>query len=470
MSEWLYEILKGGTLVDNQKYYVSEGVLNRRNSNKTIYLKEKKHREWSKVFNNNEKVWDFLIRLDGKFSTEEPNTATLINSKEYEHNTNDHLVYVRGSRWDNFQLDTTNLVGEIKEGDYGLKISSRFGDSFLKYIISDAEGFLEIKDSGGVNYEGEINWLLIYLWKIKLKRAFRLGIPKVYQSKTTISTKVKGRIDPVFYFLNEDTGKYRTTYREHCYQSNAAILIREVMKVSEVKTFLADIHDIQRAFTVASQGTKLNRSELMGVEHFSNPFYSEYNQVIDLSKKILFNHSMAFGGSESTSAFLFDVSMLFEYFIKKLLLRSGFSLRSKFSNPLKIPTGGRPRELRPDILIETQGNLCVFDVKYKTFNHKEGVKREDLFQLHTYIGQYGNSNKIECCGLIYPKHGLENEFIEKEIMVMGKPLRFIVCLLAVPTEEENFNEKFLSICEKFTESLHLEINLIVKKKELMPIT
>ena len=30
----------------------------------------------------------------------------------------------------------------------------------------------------------------------------------------------------------------------------------------------------------------------------------------------------------------------------------------------------------------------VFDVKYKAFDTVYGVKREDLFQLHTYIGQY----------------------------------------------------------------------------------
>ena len=53
-------------------------------------------------------------------------------------------------------------------------------------------------------------------------------------------------------------------------------------------------------------------------QHFTNPFYKEYNDVIDLSKLILRDELSDFGEKSDSSAFFFDVSMLFEYFVRKL--------------------------------------------------------------------------------------------------------------------------------------------------------
>lgn len=38
----------------------------------------------------------------------------------------------------------------------------------------------------------------------------------------------------------------------------------------------------------------------------------------------------------------------------------------------------------------------------KLFDNRFGVGREDIFQLHTYIGQYANEAQIKGCGFIYP--------------------------------------------------------------------
>ena len=64
--------------------------------------------------------------------------------------------------------------------------------------------------------------------------------------------------------------------------------------------------------------------------------------------------------------------------------------------------GSYMRKLEPDLVFENDGGLYVFDVKYKAFDPQFGVKREDLFQLHTYIGQYGNGASIKGCGFVYP--------------------------------------------------------------------
>ena len=116
---------------------------------------------------------------------------------------------------------------------------------------------------------------------------------------------------------------------------------------------------------------------LKRVQPFRNPYYKDYNDVIHLSKKILFAQGLDLETDEDSSAFLFDVSMLFEYFIKKLFLRNGIHVLSKFQESASIFTGTRKRSLQPDLIIEQESGLSIFDVKYKYFNEIEGVKRED---------------------------------------------------------------------------------------------
>lgn len=61
------------------------------------------------------------------------------------------------------------------------------------------------------------------------------------------------------------------------------------------------------------------------------------------------------------------------------------------------------RHLYPDIIID-KGNdkIEVYDVKYKHFSETDVVKREDLFQLHTYVSYLSNKYRIKKCGIIYP--------------------------------------------------------------------
>jgi 5-methylcytosine-specific restriction endonuclease McrBC regulatory subunit McrC len=57
------------------------------------------------------------------------------------------------------------------------------------------------------------------------------------------------------------------------------------------------------------------------------------------------------------------------------------------------------RELRPDIIIELNGRvLVIIDAKYKNYHlfgktATEGIQREDLYQMSTYLYHYGTSNK-----------------------------------------------------------------------------
>lgn len=459
MEYWLFNILRDGTLLDNQLYQANKGILTNHRIAEDIHLLERGSR-YRKPLNNEEEIWRFLNTCNSEINSllaEKNNEAVvLFNEQEYEHNTTDNFIELSGIDSRNFTLNTGNIIGFAKKGEYALKISSRFGDEFLKHIIADADGFLELKDFGETESGEGYEWLLIYLWKIKLKKAFRLGLPKQYQTHNENLSKVRGQIDPVDYFLNTNSGKYLCSYREHSYNNMPVRLIAEVFKKIKGNDFMNDMHMVRNTFTFACNGIRSRVNDLMNTGHFTNPFYQDYNDVIDLSKLLLRDDKSDFTSDSESSAFFFDVSMLFEYYVKKLLIRGGITVQSKKSERLEISTGHKDfkRKLEPDIVFEQKGGVYVFDVKYKYFDFiKYGSKREDLFQLHTYIGQYGNRNKIKGCGFIYPLtedrwqhegNGSPQAIIRKHVQIMGKNIPFYIFFILIPkgTDKKIFHENF----------------------------
>lgn len=466
MREWLFNILKNNTLVDNQIYQTDDGILKNYRLAESITLKRREHGQRYYNSNNEPAIWKFLNETNREiqqlFLTDKNKALVLFNNRDYEHNSEDNFIDVNGIDCMNFTLTTGNIIGYLKKGDYAIKISARFGDNFLMHIISEADGFLEIEKYGGSDKNDGYEWLLIYLWKTKVKKAYRLGLPKNYITKKEKINKVRGNVNPVQYFISgRQLGSYQCAYREHSYNNEANKLIASTFKKIGNHEFLKDTTLMKNAFYTAIEGQKTSRQELYKTRHFSNPFYKDYNEVIDLSKLILRDELSDFGDRSDNSAFFFDISMLFEYFVRKLLKKVGYLLESKFENSIEIETGGYSykRKLEPDLVFSHKGKRFLFDVKYKSFDFVYGVSREDLFQLHTYLGQYGNGANMEACGFIYPiaETNWENSiykgkeaFLKNRIYTMGKEINFYILFIKVPKNNaENFHCEFSKMTDEF---------------------
>ena len=458
-SESLNRIISGQSklisLKDNQKYIgkeLSDGnvVFIDEFKNRQLLLKFSKKRDRNHAIYNSVKNAADLLADKKKYLP-----LVLFNAGEYEQNGDQFYYKLDGNSWKNFSLSTGNLIGHLKIDNQEISIGSRFGNSFLKYIISDADGFIPLDDFGGIDLNDSIAWLIEYLWVTKLRKASRLGIPKSYKKQTSISTKVKGIIDVEHYELHKDLAIYRSTYRNHSYATDANLLILEVFRHLNKDFVTSEVNSLNRAFQAASEGRKMVREDLMKVKDYTNPYYSDYNDLLYLSKILLNNKSLDFGSSSNTSGFLFDVSMLFEYFIRKTFLRSGFQISTKNKNDFKIPTGiSRNRNLYPDLIASKDGVTFLFDVKYKRFNKREGVNREDLFQIYTYLGQVSNHQKINAFGFIYPTDDKDARIITTEhVMIMGKVYTFLVCLLYVPEDGADFRFNFDSSVDTFMNEL-----------------
>lgn len=466
MDKWLFDILKDNTLVDNQVYAIDSRVLSNGRLKERINLNQRQGSQWTTTFNDDLAIWNFLFDASKEVNQliENGNSSlVLFNSEEYEHNTDDDFYTISGRDYNNFRLTTGNLIGYVKKGDYAIKISSRFGDQFLREIIADTDGFLTLEDYGSSSESTGYEWLLVYLWKIKLKKAFRLGLPKEYVTKNERLNKVKGNINVLDYYIN-NTGKYLCKYREHSYNNQAVQLINRVFSLYQGHPFLQDMHHMKNTFIAATKGEKASIQQLKTTKNFRNPFYADYNKVIEMSKMLINNKSADFGEKNNSNAFFFDVSMLFEYYIKKTAIRSGFQVESKFKNPYTVVTGSLgnyTRKLEPDLVINTTHGQFVFDVKYKSYDTLYGVKREDIFQLHTYIGQYGNHTDIVGSGFIFPisekkaKQQNLDGFIKQEIYVMGNRIPFYILFFIIPdaNDSKEFIDSFKRSKLKFVEHL-----------------
>ncbi|MGI0105609.1 5-methylcytosine restriction system specificity protein McrC [Salinimicrobium sp. WS361] len=445
-SKFLTEILASGDIVDNQEYLASGHIL-RNHRLGEIELKEPYRVNNAEFYR---RAFEFLgrdvVKVNEKIKRNK-DEIFLFGSKDYEHNSDDPFINFTGFNRGNFKIKTGNIIGEIKVNGYNLKIGSRFGDNFLRYIISDAEGFLEIENSGGINKKSSYDWLIYHLWLTKLKKAFRLGIPKNYIKKEENLTYIRGSVDVIKYYQNKNSAILTCNYSSLSRENPATNLIATVFKRNEKNSIFKNQIRLRSAFYIASGGNFVKPHDIDRINPFSNPYYHSYNEVISLSKLILKRKSLEFGDKSEESAFLFDVSMLFEYFVKRLFRRSGLNVLDKFSNAKRITKGfNKKHELQPDIVLEEEGKFAIFDVKYKSFDPRYGVKREDLFQLHTYVGQYSNYGKVTSAGFVYPmsqknfeKLNLGKSVNSEKLSVGGKILDFYILFVVVP-DADNFSE------------------------------
>lgn len=258
-------------------------------------------------------------------------------------------------------------------------------------------------------------------------------------------------MDPIDCHLNQSRARFACTYREHSYDNPATQLIARTLEHLDAPSGLHGLHSLKQTFQTATGGRRHPLQTLLAAAPIRNPYYADYNPVMDLAKRILKGDLADVGNKDNTSSLLFDVSMLFEYFIQKLLRKAGMQLHDKATSKWSISPGipqERPRALIPDLVFDHEGQTFVFDVKYKNFQfdgRSPGVNREDLFQLHTYLGQATNHFDVGGCGLIYPVRESQwhrqnlaatGGILTSAIKQGGRDIPFHVALVMVPERGE----------------------------------
>jgi len=412
-----------------------------------------------------EGISNYLKELHRKLAYKnlsELNLSQITFDEEYEANQKQKIFDIGGDNFDNLKIFTGNIVGSIVYKSNNFNINCRFGNEFLQYMIANTSGFLELENLGSINKDlGLGEWILAYYWKLQLKKAFSLGIYKTYQKKKESLNSIKGSIDFNSYLRKEYfDGKTVCNFKEHSYNNELNSVINKALtKVfkSKYQPIVADIYNIKNAFS--SINTKELNLKSVQNKKVLNPYFKKYNQVFDLSLKILKDEFANVGESKSDfSAFLFDISLLFEHHIRKILKQT-YTLFPKNKKEFSIPNGIYENNIYPDVIIDYGNNkIGVYDVKYKNYDFINGVEREDRFQIITYVATYLNKYKVLDCGIIYPLK--ESGFNESHNLKQQT--------LHIDKKEITFNIKFYKVCKDLKKQMKIDKEFMNENK-LLPV-
>src|SRR5690554_6334364 len=169
-------------------------------------------------------ITHFLQSLNKEFgirNISEKEISIFQFDEEFEANLDQPLINIKGYDFNDITISTSNIVGSIVHKSISFNINCRFGNSFLRYMIANTSGFIELEDLGNISSEiGLGEWILLYYWKLELKRAFSLGLYKTYEKNNAELNSIRGAIN-INAYINKPyfDGKINCDYREHSFDN-----------------------------------------------------------------------------------------------------------------------------------------------------------------------------------------------------------------------------------------------------------
>jgi 5-methylcytosine-specific restriction enzyme subunit McrC len=127
--------------------------------------------------------------------------------------------------------------------------------------------------------------------------------------------------------------------------------------------------------------------------HF-NRLNSRFKTSFEIAFLLLKQFIPLFSQDKKSFAFLFDMNVLFEKFIAKIIKESF----DEVEVPKDYISFGA-LNLKPDIIVKSK-NLII-DCKYKIMDENKIENRDDRYQMYVYANNFGN---IKATMLLYPKH------------------------------------------------------------------
>ncbi len=315
-------------------------------------------------------------------------------------------------------IQTGLFAGVLYHKGCQFNISTAYGETFLKRMLNFINDVYIDNQEAKASKSKETNEfqnIIAYLFIQSLEKASVMGLPKVYQTQTQRSHKVRGKID-VSAYLKHDfpfQGKLTTSFREQVYvQEIIDVLYLACKKLEQSfgKEIHRKIHGIyqllkQNYSGVYAQHTTLEKAKKNSV--LQNPMFGTFKNVLAYAEIILKDQSLETLNQKdnlATTGYLFDISQLFEVYLEKLLSRHFTDWYVTGQEELHVYSNlFYGRRMFPDLVMKHKetNEIIVFDAKFKKMRSiKKDVDRSDFYQIHSYI-QYYQPNVL-FGGLLYP--------------------------------------------------------------------
>lgn len=315
-------------------------------------------------------------------------------------------------------IQTGLFAGVLYHKGCQFNISTAYGETFLNRMLNFINDvYIDNQEAKATKSKdtNEFQNIIAYLFIQALEKASVMGLPKIYQTQTQRSHKVRGKID-VNAYLKHDfpfQGKLTTSFREQVYiQEIVDVLYLACKKLeqsfgNEIHRKIHGIYQLlkQNYSGIYAQHTTLEKAKNHSV--LQNPMFGAFKNVLTYAEIILKDQSLETLNHKdnlATTGYLFDISQLFEVYLEKLLSRHFTDWYVTGQEELNVYTDlFYGRKMFPDLVMKHKetNKVIVFDAKFKKMRSiKKDVDRSDFYQIHSYI-QYYLPNVL-FGGLLYP--------------------------------------------------------------------
>lgn len=266
-------------------------------------------------------------------------------------------------------------------------------NTFLYMLIYAYD--LKLHNEDLASCKNESNTILEVFIQIFAKQLFyqlQMGIYKEYITEQDNLSTLRGK-----YLVNENLKYNFNNSKIYCEYD-------EFSMNNELNQFF--LYAIKTLQLFAKDTRLLKQCELVldeveyrsfDLENFNIHFHRlnyRFQESFEFALLLLRQSIPLFSKENKSFAFLFDMNILFERFIAKIV-------KENFDN-VEVPKDSRKfgeLSLKPDIIVKSK--KLIIDCKYKVLKNKKIADRNDRYQMYVYAN---NFEGIDTTMLLYPKH------------------------------------------------------------------
>lgn len=284
----------------------------------------------------------------------------------------------------NFEDKDWYLLPKIADGNDGQNL-----DIFIYMLMYAYDIKLEAEDLASCKEEKHnILEVFIQLFAKGLFKEFGRGVYKEYITEQDNLTTLRGK-----YLINENLKYNFTNEKIYCeYDEFSMNNTLNQFFLYAVKTLMPYTKDkkLLKQCELALDEVEYKRFDINNFMIHFNRLNTRYRDSFEFALLLLNRSIPLFAKDKKSFAFLFDMNMLFERFVGRMIkeLHPSAKLQSRDIYGELI--------LKPDIILDD----LIIDTKYKKLHVEKGIERDDKFQMFVYGKNYGIKNTM----LLYPKH------------------------------------------------------------------
>lgn len=279
-----------------------------------------------------------------------------------------------------------------------------------------------------------------------LLQELKKGLYKEYLTKQDNLPVLKGK-----YLINENLKYNFTKNRIYCeydeFSENNSLNQFFLYAVKYLQKFVNDKKLLKQCELIFDEveykSVDINRVETINFNRLNVRFKTSFEIALLLLRQSI----PLFNKDKKSFAFLFDMNVLFEKFIARMVKELDSNAKIQNKDNFGDLT------LKPDIIIKSK-NLII-DCKYKILKENKTSSRNDRYQMYVY----GNNFKLEMnfrTILLYPKNLNEKDLNNKKPIYLGNNDRKVE--LRIRYIDLNFNEYNF---EKYMEEIKNRIRTII---------